>query len=147
MATYATILDVQARLPGRSITSSSKPSQLQIETWLDEAEAYLAGAIEGGGGSLPTVGSRGATILRSLVCDYAEAHTRMAHAAAGGDGGNDDGKDLLDKWYGKLNEIERGNAGWVASMTSTDTSKIRGANTDTSADDYLAPEFNRDEVW
>lgn len=147
MGTYADITNVQARLPGRSITSTSKPSQAQIEAWIDEAEAYLGAAIEGGGGSLPDVGSRGATILRSLVCDYAEAHTRMAHAAAGGDGANDDGKDSLDKWYGKLAEIERGNSGWVASMTSSSESKIRGSNTNTTADDYIAPEFERDEVW
>ena len=46
MGTYALIDDVQARLAGRpAFGVDTKPSQAQVETWIDEAEAFVAAAV------------------------------------------------------------------------------------------------------
>jgi hypothetical protein len=152
MGTYAVIGDVQARLAGRpTFSAATKPTREQVEAWIDEAEAYLTGTIVAAGSPMPDATTGGGKIVRSLTCDYAEAHARMAHASAGGDGGNDDGKDLLDKFYGKLAEISREATRWASMLASgaevEGATKIRGSNSNTAADDYIAPEFERGEVW
>lgn len=152
MGTYALIGDVQARLAGRpTFGASTKPSQAQVEAWIDEAEAMLTGSLGAADISLPSAGTAGAKIVRSWVCDYAEGHARMAYAAAGGDGGNDDGKDLVQHFRDLLVNVRRFPSEYGPMLAGgaavEGTSKIRGSNTDTAADDYIAPEFERDEVW
>lgn len=149
MGTYAVIGDVQARLAGRpTFGTGTKPTQAQVEAWIDEAEAYLTGAVTSAGISMPVLASNGGKILRSLACDYAEAHVRMAHAAAGGDGANDDGKDMLDKFFGKLEQIARDTVRWSSMLVGdASSSKIRCPPTDDSSDDFVDAEFQRGEEW
>lgn len=99
----------------------------------------------------PETGSTGATIMTAWECDYAEGHARMAYASAGGDGGNDDGKDLVESFKTLTVNIRKYPTDYGAMLAAGDapagSSKCRGSNADTSADDYIAPEFERDEVW
>lgn len=148
---YAVLSDVQARLSGRTIAALSKPSSTQVETWLAEAAAMLAGSLGAAGLPLPEVGTNGALIMTAWECDYAEGRTRMAYASAGGDGTNDDGKDLVEGFRQLTVNIRRYPSDYGAMLASGNapegSSKCRGSNTDTEADDYIAPEFERDEVW
>jgi hypothetical protein len=148
MGTYALIDDVQARLAGRpAFGSDTKPSQAQVETWIDEAEAFVAAAVGAAGIGMPSAGEAGVKLVRSWVCDYAEGHVRMAHAV---DVGNEDGRDLVVSFRELLVNIRRypGEYGaMLAGGSSGGGTKIRGTNTDTTADDYIAPEFERGEVW
>jgi hypothetical protein len=149
--TFAALSDVQARLSGRTISATSKPSSTQVETWIAEAEAMLLGSLGAAEIPQPEVGSNGARILCVWECDFAEGHTRMAYASAGGDGSNDDGKDLVESFRQLTLNIRRYPSDYGAMLASGDapegTSKCRGSNTDTTADDYIAPEFARAEVW
>ena len=105
MGTYAVTSDVQARLPGFTLTTSTKPSTTQVDSWITEAEALLEGAMLSGGLTVPNTNTRGIEILTSWASDYAEGHARQALAAAGGDGANDDGKDLLEKFDNRVTDI------------------------------------------
>jgi hypothetical protein len=149
--TYAVLSDVQARIPGRAISALTKPSTAQVEKWIAEAEAMLAGSLGAADIPLPEVDTTGASIMCAWECDYAEGHARMAYASAGGDGTNDDGKDLVESFKTLTVNIRRHPSDYGAMLASGDapegTSKCRGSNADTEADDYIAPEFERDEVW
>ena len=101
MATYADNTDVQARIPYRTIGASSKPTATQVELYITFAEEALSGALLAGGCTLPT----SSDILGGWITDYAEGVTRQAYASAGGDGGNDDGKDLIEGFKALLEAI------------------------------------------
>jgi len=105
---YATIANLQARLPGRTIGTSSKPTQSQCEAWIDEAEAFLAGSLAASGcTSTVTAGKPGVKLMASWTLDYAEGHTRIAFASGEGEGRNQDGKDLVEKFDKLLSDIAR----------------------------------------
>jgi hypothetical protein len=149
---YAVATDVQARIPGRIISTTSKPSTTQVEAWIAEADAMLSGSLAAGGIPLPEVATNGATIMRAWECDYAEGRARMAYASAGGDGANDDGKDMIESFKTLLTNIRRYPSDYGSMLSAggdapEGTSKCRGSNADTSADNYIAPEFERSEVW
>ena len=110
---YATSSDVQARLPGFTFSTTTAPSTTQITQWLTEADAFLNGALLAAGLTSPNVDARGLEILKSWACSYAEGHTRMALAAAGGDGSNDDGKDLVEQFM-RLVSMKHEDGGIVA---------------------------------
>lgn len=149
--TWAVLADVQARLAGRTISATSKPTSTQVEAWIAEAEAMLTGSLGAAGLPLPAAGATGATIMRAWVCDYAEGRTRMAYASAGGDGSNDDGKDQVEGFRQLTVNIRRYPTDYGAMLAAGDApdgaSRCRGSNTDTTATTYTAPEFERDEVW
>src|SRR3990167_10063565 len=105
MGTYAATSDIQARLPGFTLSTSTKPSSTQVSQWITEAEAELEGAMLAGGLTVPNTNTRGIEILKSWASDYAEGHARQALAAAGGDGGNDDGKDLTQRFEDRIQDI------------------------------------------
>lgn len=93
---YATTSDVQARIPGFTLSVSTKPTLAQVTQWLVEADAMLNGALLAAELTSPNVDARGVEILKSWACDYAEAHVRMARAGgSSGDGSNDDGESML----------------------------------------------------
>ena len=111
---------------GRELDNSSNPTTDDAQVILDQAEAELLGQLASVG--IPTVyasGSNGATILAGWIARYVAGVLRHSHAAAAGDGGNDDGVDDI-RWWDKLFlRIERDppgvsgmlNGGSVASAT------------------------------
>lgn len=101
---YAESTDVQARLPGRTISATSKPSDDDVTGWCVEADALIDGALAAYTNlTVPvTLPDRATVILKSWALLYAEGHTRMAFATGGGDGTNVDGKDLVEQFEAKL---------------------------------------------
>ena len=135
---WATYSDVQSRIPGRTIDATTKPSSTEVSAWVDEGEAEIYATLQAAGID-PTAcaGAVALKILRSWVCDYAEGHARMAYASAGGDGQNDDGKDILERFYKRLDDIlanpSRYGAMLSAGTSPTDTLRVRGSTPSTDA--------------
>ena len=115
MATYAAIGNVTARVAGRTIDTGSAPTQVQVEAWIDEGEALVTGELLAAQCALPAASALGGKILTSWVTDYAEAHVRMAWVAAIG-GGSDDGKDLLERFNARLDDIANNPARYSAML-------------------------------
>ena len=115
MGTYATATtNVQPRVAGRTLGTGSTPTLAQVDTWVDEGEALVTGALQAAQIALPTAGSTGGKILTAWICDYPEAHCRMAWVAAIG-GGGEDGAELLERFYSRLDDIAN-NPGRYAAM-------------------------------
>lgn len=147
MADYATIADVKARLAGRPISPTSQPSEADITAWIGEAEAMLDGALKGADLPAPYSDADAVRILRAWVCDRVVGLTRMALASAGGDGQNDDGKDMVAKFDRLVDDIQRRPTVYGAMLAAGNAPagsvRFRGANRDGA----LKPVFDRDEVF
>lgn len=134
MGTYCSNAQVAARLPYRTFSGSSSPSTSQIDEWIDEAEAMLHGLLNAVEVSTPISGTDGIKIMRSYVLDYAVGQTRIALAAAGGDGDNDAGIDQLDRFYETANDIVRNPMKYSAMLAggsgSSAARTLRGYQTD-----------------
>lgn len=157
MPTYATLSDVKARVPYRTIDGSSDPSASQVTAWLDEADGRLNGVMAACGIStpIPATQTDGRNWLKSLATDYAEGHVRMAYAAAGGASTNRDGRDLLESFMA----IEQ----WMLEHPAQTQGRIEGGNVDAGvravrgppatgnaagqSTSDLTPDFSRDEKW
>jgi hypothetical protein len=139
VGSYASTSDIAARLSGRTISTTSKPTTAQTSAWIDEAEAQIEGALASIGMTVPVASpARALVILRAWTLLYAEGHTRMAFASAGGDGTNDDGKDMLEQFYARLDFI-RTNPTATESMLSDGSPgdsarRMRGYVTDNDDD-------------
>lgn len=68
---YATNADVIKRLPGRSVTVSSKPSTTDIDAWIAEGEAELNAELTMQGFGTPVTDANGILILKAKVVSYA----------------------------------------------------------------------------
>jgi hypothetical protein len=156
MGNYASTSDVQARLPGRTLSVSSKPTLAQVSDWIDEAEALIDGALAGYTSLTVPVTSpaRALKILKSWALLYAEGHTRMAFASGGGDGTNDDGKDSVAQFEAKLEWIRQNPVAAESALTSgaaaSSTRRLRGhvldnADGKTVSNGDFAPTFTRDD--
>ena len=113
---YASVSDVEARLPYRvdredGFTSTTQPSLAQVQQWLDDAEAELNATLLAVGLPAPYSSAGAVATLRQAVTGCVEGRVRMAYASAGGDGNNDDGKDMIRTWQDTLLDI-RNSAGW-----------------------------------
>jgi hypothetical protein len=147
---YTASTDVAARVPGRTIGASTKPTTTQVETWLYEGEAYLKGALSAGGITAPVAGTDGGKLMTTWATDFAEAHVRMSWASTAGDE-NKDGQSIMDRFDKLIQDILARPAIYQGmlnsgggSASSTDTA---GANTDPDADDFVDAEFERGEVY
>lgn len=162
LETYAVTADVTARVPYRSaITISSEPSTTNVESWLREASAMLSSTLLSVGIEPPTADSgntytSGGQICKAWCIDYAEGRLRMAYAAAGGDGANDDGKDILQRFLDRLEWIRANVAAARALMLgeqpSSSTSQLRSLWTDdrdggSIAADSWPRKFTRTDSW
>jgi hypothetical protein len=101
---YATYSDVQARVAGRDIGASTKPTSSQVTQWITEAEAMLTGALNAVNVSTPITNTNGVEILKSWACDFAEGHIRLAWLADTG-GVSDEAQRLVDTFHGRLQDI------------------------------------------
>lgn len=98
MADYASVDDVRSRVGGRILTATSNPSETDVESMLDEAEAELLGCIIALGLAESSISTRGAKIMRHWLANYVSGWFRISYAAAGGDGGNEDGEKQVEEW-------------------------------------------------
>jgi len=119
---YSTTAAVRARVPYRDVTTSPLPSDAQVEAWLDETEARLDATLARAGITL--VSARYA-VVRPFVVDNAAGLLRMANAATGGDGENDDGKDLLKRFDDFLLSILQDPEGWALALGTAPSSGSR----------------------
>jgi hypothetical protein len=116
---YATTDHVQAALPGRTISASSKPTLAQVTAWIEEGDARLNAVLARAGVETPVEDAQALVILRSWTMLYAEGRTRMAFASGGGDGTNDDGKDLIAKFDELLQWIRENPTAAAAELSET----------------------------
>jgi hypothetical protein len=140
MPTRVSTDDVQARLPFREISSTSEPSKDDVEGWLDTAESRMVNTLASVGITAPTTGN-GAEILKELLTNYGEGRVRRAYAAAGGDGNNDDGKDLLDAFEVSIKSIRSDPQSWAAELAGTPSPGVGGRMRGPSASDTVDPQF------
>lgn len=140
---YASIGDITARNPYRAIGASTKPSQSEVEAWISQAEAMLNGALAGAGMTTPYTDSAAVLILRNWVASYVEGLVRMAYAASGGDGANDDGKDLVKAFLDRLDDIAVNAARYDRMLTPSSTADTTTGVRASNLDGALEPEFTR----
>lgn len=120
MANYSGFAYIQALIPTPAITTTSQPTTAQVDAWVAEGEAFLETALQDVGVTVPIEDERGILVMRSWTNLYAEGKTRYARAGAGGDGQNENGLKLLDKFDALLERI-RADPAWAASMVSGGT--------------------------
>lgn len=148
---YTSAVEVADRLPYRSITASTKPSTGDVDRWGAKASAILDGVLASVQIVTPITHTGGVAIVSEWVTDYAEGRYRMALAAAGGDGDNDDGKDLIVKFEERMIEILENPSRYQGMLNggaaSDSTRQLRGNVTDNadgkSVSDF-APQFTVD---
>lgn len=154
MPIYTSTDDVLARVAyrGQAIADGT-PSLAQVSTWLDEAEARLDATLARAG--IAMAASRYA-VVRPFIADDAAGLVRMAFAATGGDGQNDDGKDLRERFDAFLASILDDPEGWGRALSgaappSAGASRLRSYQTDNrdglsiAAGDF-APTFKRGDM-
>lgn len=155
-ATYATIESVRKRAPYRAIDSTSRPSADDVQGWLDESQAELDATLQAAELPAPYTASAAMSILGRWITDYAEGRLRMAYAASGGDGSNDDGKDLVTRFEERLDDIGKRPGRYAAMLgagAAPDTARrVRGHVLDNAdgktieAGDF-APTFTTEELF
>ena len=130
MAKFASISDVRARVGGRAkgslLSETTTPSTKDVGLWLDEGEAFVTTALDVGDIPHPEVNTAPSRLLRSWIADYASAHFRASNAAAGGDSDNEDGEDLLEKFFSRIDDIYTNSTKYAAILgggSSTDAQK------------------------
>ncbi len=112
--TYAAIGDVNARIGIPAVDSSSSPNTTQVTTWLTDAQAELDSRLSAiGHGTVPDA----VAICKTLIVNYAAAQVYITRAGQGGDGDNEHGQSLLQKWLDDLQDI-RDNPEWWSGLLS-----------------------------
>lgn len=156
MSSYATVADVQARVPYRTIGASTQPSTSQVQAWLDEAEAVLNGALKASELPAPYTDADAKKILGMAVADYAEGRLRLAYASAGGAEENQDGQKRVDAFRAAVESIVDEPSRWGAMLgggtAPASARRIRGHVLDnqdgkTIAAGDFAPTFTRGEQF
>lgn len=150
MGTYVSTSHLEARIPYRTVSGSTSPSTTQVDYWIDEAEALIHGALSAVGLDGPFSDADQVKILRSWCLDYVEGRFRMAYAAAGGDGRNDDGKDLVERFEDRLSWIRSNGSSAQAMLSieagSSDVATPRSFWTNRTAGQNLTPTFKKGDV-
>lgn len=151
---YAVAADVQARLSGRDISTTSKPSTAQVDAWIAETDAELNGELRAAKFTVPVTGADPLAIVKSKVVSRVGARVLGAYAA----GTNFDEDDLASTLNAEWNEFIaaiRTNPGRIGELIGQSISGTRNRGsmrshvTDNSKGldtDDLAPVFTtRDE--
>lgn len=151
---YADVDDVRARLPGRTIGTTSKPATADVEEWLSDAEAQLDAALNAAGLVTPLTDSRAIQIAKIWIVDYAEGRHRASLAAAGGDGTNRDGQDLINKFEsmvgpdGKIiSDPDSYSVYLTGGLAAESGSRLRSYASRNTTDRTVDPVFTRDEKF
>lgn len=158
-ATYASLSHVEARVGGRGFqvpfTSSTKPTDTQVQAWLDDAQEMLDTALAGAGLPAPYSATGPVARLREVIVSYVEGLVRAHHAAAGGDGTNDDGQPLITEFKFVLDDILANPGKWQMALGGNVGPNTRGPssyqyrNNDSRsiAGGDFAPVFKRGEQF
>ena len=144
MSTYAQVADVVARAGARKVDASTRPSTGDVQSWLDEGEALLNGALQSAGLPAPYTDPDAVLRLRAWLCEYGLGMLERSQALGRGDA---PASDLVTKFYGRLDDITA-NPGRYGAMLGAgappaNTSRLRASNLDGA----IAPEFRRGKVW
>jgi len=116
MATYADVDDIRSRIGGRVIDANSSPSTSEVEAMIDEAEAEIVTCLVASGLAESSISTEGAKVLRHWISNYISGWVRTTHAAAAGDGDNQDGLELREKWQALLERIMNNSAHYAAML-------------------------------
>lgn len=156
---YADLEAVRGRLPWRTINTTSRPSQARVQSWLDEAQALLNGALAAGGLPAPYAdGSSAATQLGVWVVDYVEARVKNAYGA---DGERDfvtgEGDEAIAAFNDRLDDILKRPAVYGAMLGTVSAApdsarRLRSHVLDNSDGESIAagdfaPAFTKSEVF
>ncbi len=120
MSVWAQLSDVQARITLGALTTTTDPTTVEVQDWLDDAEAETRGYMRAA--EIPLdypADSDGGRILRKHITDYAEGRLRAAWASADGSGENEDGQRELDRYQERLDRLNRDPAWWSAMLSAT----------------------------
>lgn len=158
MGTYVTHDDVQKRVPYRTIGAATKPSETDVDAWIDEAEAGLENLLKAHGCTVPVTAASGVKLMRSWVIDYPLSLILSAFAhSAGGDPGSEAGKAEMDRFLARCADIEKEPAKYEAMLTASSTASdstrvVRCYELDNEDDKSIDdgdfdPEFERGEDW
>lgn len=122
MPSYGSVEAVASRAGREVPTAATMPTYAEVSAWLDEAEAELIGAILAGGGpSSYATGTPGALQVRAKVELYVSGLFRGAHAGAGGDGTNEDGRERRQAWEAYLDKLRSNTGNILAGFSATGT--------------------------
>ena len=105
MGTYVSNAQITAHIPYRTFSASTSPSTTDIDTWIEEAEAILEGALNSAQITTPITSTTGIRILRAWLTNAVVGTVRMSFAAAGGDPNNNAGESQVEKFNEKLEDI------------------------------------------
>lgn len=67
MAIYGSAAGVASRLPGRTISATSDPTDTEVTAWLDQAESRLGRELVAIGLAIPVVGTDPVNIVKDVV--------------------------------------------------------------------------------
>jgi hypothetical protein len=81
---YATVNDIQARMPQFELSSSTKPSLASADAFRGDVEADLESLLSNLGYVVPITGTRSTSMVKVLVCYGSIARILMARATAVG---------------------------------------------------------------
>ena len=129
MSDFAQVGDVKSRVGGRAIDDNADPSKTDVQKMLNGAEAELDGCLEAAG--IPSgiddypADTKGFLIIQKWVAEYVAGIVRESHAAAGGEGTNDDGNLQVLRWESRLTAITQDPDRYSA-MLSTSGSATEG---------------------
>lgn len=129
MGVYATIQDVQARMPQFKLQADSKPTSADAETFILDVEAETEAALANLGYVIPITGAGSLAIVKSIVCAGAIARILSARAAAvGGDASVQSAIRAQEFYDGRLkaladpnNPLELPDAGTTEELVEKDT--------------------------
>ncbi len=81
---YATLVDVQQRMPQFVLTATTKPSLADAQVFLDDIDAEVESALLNMGYQLPITGTKALKQVRAIVCQGTIAQILFARAGAVG---------------------------------------------------------------
>lgn len=81
---YATVADVQARMPQFTLTATTRPTLDQAQIFLDDSIAQMEAALSNLGYVIPITGALSIPQVREAVCDRAICRILHARGAAVG---------------------------------------------------------------
>ncbi len=113
MPAYASVGGVQGRVANRTISATSSPSTTTVGEWIDQAEARLDATLARAG---ITLDPARVSVVVPFLLDEVSGQVREAYAALGGDGNNDDGVALRERFDAFLAAIVADPAGWSAAL-------------------------------
>jgi len=123
VSVWASVDDVTSRLTYGEIGDDTTPNTVDVQAWLDEAEALTRGTLRAVKlGVDYSSGSDAELILRTHVVDYALAWIKRTWASADGTGENEDGQAEAQAFSDRLADIEQRPAAWGARLSSTGAS-------------------------